>query len=101
MECEVNYDNIRRGIIKKAQELMDGGMSIEEVNNRFGEPLVKPAFTEEEAIDGFQGKLFEGGITNWTNIIQNTEATPDEKKAALQELKEQMSDKNSEVENIS
>jgi len=52
---------------------------------------------EQAAIDGFKGAEFTGSVKNWTDIIQSETATPQEKKQALQEMKDQLSDPNSEI----
>jgi len=52
---------------------------------------------EQDAIDGFKGQEFVGSMKNWTDVIQSETSTPEEKKQALQELKEQLSDPNSEI----
>lgn len=52
---------------------------------------------EQTAIEGFKGVEFKGSTKNWTDVLQSETATPQEKKQALSELKEQLSDPNSEI----
>lgn len=52
---------------------------------------------EQTAIEGFKDAEFKGSTKNLTDILQSETATPQEKKQVLTELKEQLSDPNSEI----
>lgn len=100
--CPINRNTVRNGIVKKAEELIGEGVSIQEINSRFGEDFVKSNETKDvkqgelDAIQAFKDLDFSGGVKNWTDIIQSETAPIEDKVGALRELKQQIADKRSE-----